>query len=398
MGKDYLLIGVDGGATKVSGWSIDINTEENTFNLGEIHAERSYRDIPGYIADFKPIEVTTQLKERETGAINPTNDEKQQAAVYVEACAQVVEDIVSVNKQNSVLVGLGMPGLKTENKRGISALANGPRMIHYCDQLEKRLEIKDIQFLSRIDHIGSDADYCGIGENYSAEGLFKDIKNGYYLGGGTGVADAMKLNKKLVPFDETKEWIAKTWEMKSNDGRSLERFASAGGIQNIYAEHSKTDVSELNNKQIFPYQVAELAVRGEEAAIKTYQEVVKNISLLLYERISTLYGGWQSIFTFVNPNRSGLSDQHPYIGFLFDKIIIGQRLGDVFDSEAGLKFLKMPVMKELENHIQSSSILDARAKNHYSNLEGLLFTSKLREAPVIGAGIDAYLTFTQKGG
>ena len=48
MQKDFLLIGIDGGATKVSGWEIKLNEDEKTFTLGGFHEERAYIDIPGY--------------------------------------------------------------------------------------------------------------------------------------------------------------------------------------------------------------------------------------------------------------------------------------------------------------------------------------------------------------
>ena len=141
MDNNFILIGIDGGATKVNGWAIQVNDKEDTFTLADVNSERSYRKIPGHIPDFKPVQVTDQLKERDSGNIKPTNDEEQQGAVYIEACAQVIEEIAEKHNKKSVLVGLGMPGLKTENKRGIAVVANGPRMIRYCDQLEKRLSV-----------------------------------------------------------------------------------------------------------------------------------------------------------------------------------------------------------------------------------------------------------------
>jgi len=395
MKNDFLLLGIDGGASKVSGWEVKIIESDITFTLGDIQAERSYRNIPGFITEFKPIDVQQQLKDRDSNNLKPTPDEEQQAAVYVEACAQVIEEIVEKNNNNKILVGLGMPGLKTENQRGIAVVANGPRMIRYCDQLENRLQIRNIEFVTPVDHIGSDADYCGIGENYSSEGLFRSVKNAYYLGGGTGVADALKLNGELVPFDATKDWIAKSWEMKSENGRSLERFASAAGIQSIYADIAKVEVSELNSKNIFPLQIAELASSGDTTAMETFQLVGENIALLLFERISTLYAGWQSLFEFINPNRANLSNNHSYKGNKFERIIIGQRLGELFDSETGKKVLQKPVLEKLSSKIETSDVLDTKTKNHYKRLNQIVQTSKLREAPAIGAGIDAYLTFVK---
>ena len=284
-----------------------------------------------------------------------------------------------------------MPGLKTENKRGIAMIANGPRMIKFSDQLERRLQIREIDIIQPIQKLGSDADYCGIGENYSSNGLLCDVENGYYLGGGTGAADAMKLNGQLIPFDEAKEWIAKTWEMKNADGKSMEQFASSRGMRNIYAELSGRDITELHDQQIYPPQIAEMAKDLDTAAKKTLDLIAENLAFLLYERISTLFSGWQDLFSFLNPNKPKLIKDHPYWNQVFDRIIIGQRLGDLFASAAGSVVLKKPVLRKLDELIQQSNALTDEAKKHYKNLNAMLQISKLRAAPALGAGIDAYL-------
>ena len=65
---------------------------------------------------------------------------------------------------------------------------------------------------------------------------FEDVENAYYLGGGTGAADALKLHGKLISFDKCKNWIAKTWEMSDKNGKSMEIYCSANGIQSIYGD------------------------------------------------------------------------------------------------------------------------------------------------------------------
>ncbi len=396
MHPNFLLIGVDGGATKISAWEIQYETKTNTFALGALNARRSYKDIPGFQADFVPVPIGQQIQEMQDGTTNATDAEKQQEAVYVEACAQVIEELAIQSGKDSVLIGIGMPGLKTENKRGIVAVANGPRMLHYSDLLEERLKLSQIKFAAPVYHLGSDADYCGIGENFSEDGLFKEVKNAYYLGGGTGVADALKLDGELLPFDKTKEWLAKSWELKSADGRSLERFSSAGGIQSIYASVSGKSVQTLNENQIYPLQIAQQAANGDSDSIETLTLTAQQLSLLLYERITTLFRGWQGLFTFMNENRTPLNLKHPFMGTLLDSIIIGQRLGELMDSPYGKTSLHTPLLNMLNKHIQESTILDEKAKKHYSNLEHCINISRLREAPAIGAGIDAFQNFTKE--
>ncbi|WP_167608687.1 ROK family protein [Maribellus sediminis] len=390
MENQALLIGIDGGATKVSAWEIVYDKQQSTFVLGAANAVKSYREIEGFIPDFKPVELTVQLNER-TAEIHPTSEEKQQAAVYVEACAQAIHALAQQTGKAEVLIGIGMPGLKTDSKRGIAVVANGPRMVDYADRLEQRLLELGIQLAAPIAHLGSDADYCGIGENYAQEGLFRSVSNAYYLGGGTGVADAMKLDGKLVTFDNAKEWMAKTWEMKSAEGISLELVTSVSGIQRTYAGFAGKTLEELNEAEIYPLQISGLAKSGEEAAIRTFEVVNQNLARLLYERIVTLNQGWKDLFGFVNPNRPALNPEHPNEGKVFEVLIIGQRLGDLFDDENGKEIVRKPVLAQLHELIQNSEFLPAEIKKHYKDIDAVVQVSKLREAPALGAGVDAFL-------
>lgn len=391
MEKQPLLLGIDGGATKVSVWEIVHDKQNSIFSLGETSATKSYREIDGYIPNYKPVDIATQLSERDA-EINLTADEKQQAAVYVEACALAIQELAQKCGATQVLLGIGMPGLKTTNKRGIAVVANGPRMVDYSDKLESRLKELNINLVAPIDHLGSDADYCGIGENYSDKGIFRTSTNAYYLGGGTGVADAMKLDGELVTFDNAREWMAKTWEMKSSEGLPLERVTSVSGIQLTYAEIANKLLDDLNEDGIFPLQISALAAKGDEAAVKTFEVVNSHLAKLLYERILTLNSGWHNLFEFGNPNRPKLNCEHEYAGKVFDAIVIGQRLGDLFEDENGKEIVKAPIIKLLNDSIQNSEILPDNVKLHYQNLDEIIKVSKLREAPALGAGIDAFLT------
>jgi predicted NBD/HSP70 family sugar kinase len=326
------------------------------------------------------------------GHIELTQDELVQGEVYISACADVITEFAAKNKGKKLLVGIGMPGLKSKDKRGIVALANGPRMPLYAERVEQKLEERGIKLFSKIAVLGSDADYCGIGEEFAGEGEFKNCTNAYYLGGGTGIADAIKLNGKVIPFDEVKEWIAKTWEMIADSGLSLERYTSVSGIQFIYSRYSGILVEELNNKSVFPPQILDSAYNGDSNSLDTYNDISRNLSKLIFERITTLFFGWQNHFEFINPNKPKLICDHPFKGTFLDKIIIGQRLGELMKASKGSGILYDKVIDHLTELVKKTN--DIQFKNHYLK-EGnfnykLIFFSNLREAPAIGAGIDAY--------
>jgi hypothetical protein len=393
--SETLLVGIDGGATKVSGWTTEVK-EDKTFVLGDINVIKEYREYDEYMPAFNPVNIQLQLGEMNEGEIELTVEEKHHGKSYMYAAADVIVELARKVGAGRVLVGIGMPGLKSNDKRGIVVLANGPRMPEYCKVIEDRVEAAGITMEKPIHHLGSDADYCGIGEEYSKNGLFRNVENAYYLGGGTGVADAMKLHGELLPFDKAKSWIAKSWEMKNSEGKSMERYASSKGIQAIYGEFADIPVHELNKKKVYPPQIMDL-YNEDSAAKRTFNDVSYNIAKLLFERIVTLYVGWHHLFEFVNSNRADLSEKHSYRGTLLDSIIIGQRLGDLLEASKGKDVFYEPCLEFLSKFINESPYLDAKFKKHYMKdetfNEKIIKTSRLREAPAIGAGVDAYLTY-----
>jgi predicted NBD/HSP70 family sugar kinase len=393
----FVLIGIDGGASKVSAWILDVSEKQGKYNLSHNNSTINYSSIEGYNPAFSPVSVAEQIAQRDQNEIKITEEERTQGNTYIQSVVQAILELkVSVNNL-PVLLGIGMPGLKTADLRGINVIANGPRMISYCDQIEQELANRNIALAAPIARLGSDADYCGIGELYASDGSFQNTKNAYYLGGGTGAADALILNGKLLAFDRIKSWMAKTWELKNSHNHSLERFASASGFQYIYSLHSNIPTAQLNEKNIYPAEIASRAIHGEEAALKTFNEITENLALLMYDRITTIYAGTQNLFEFVNPNRTPLYSDHEYKNMVFDKIVIGQRLGELMQSEEGTTVLTVPFSKYLQRLIKESDVLDAEAKSHYCDDSALkqdkLVFSKLREAPALGAGIDAHLSF-----
>jgi len=400
MQDDFLLIGIDGGATKVNGWSIDFEDNGRAFTLGDINVIKSYREIDGYIENFKPVDLNLQLNEWEAGQITPTDQEMIQSNCYIGAASRSIIKIAECSGKKRVLIGIGMPGIKTKDERGIAVLKNGPRMIDYAARIEHDLQADGVELVQPISHIGSDAYNCGIGEEYASDGSFRQERNSYYLGGGTGAADALKLHGHVIPLDETKGWFVKAWEMKCPSGFSVERYVSSQGIQSIYSELVGKSLDELNKVGIFPPQIRARALSGEEPAVKTMQTVAHFMALLMYERITSLYAGWQGVFGFVNPNRPTPSKEHNFKKVLFDSLIIGQRLGDLLRESKGDMVLWAPFVAELTELITASPVLERSAREHYCPGGRLdlkrIKISNLREAPALGAGIDAYLTWKGK--
>jgi len=395
MQNKILIIGVDGGATKVVAHVVTVD-EAGFFELGKSVAQRQYLDYPEFDRQFKPVPLATQLADMQQG-FEPTGEELKQSSAYLQAFTDVIREIAENENQHHVLIGMGMPGLKTTDKRGIAALANGPRMPHFCDLLEEKLAQVGVHLVSPVHKLGSDADYCGMGETYALDGSFRNVNNAYYLGGGTGVADAMVLNGDLLAFDDAKPWIAKTWEFKSSGGYSLERYISAKGVQFLYGESIGISTEELDKKGVYGQQILEMAQNGDKKASETVAMVSGHLAKLLFERISTLYFGWQSSFEFINETKT-LDSHHPFKGTLLDRIVIGQRMGDWLGMDAGAKMLLEPLTVQLETFILSTK--EEEFIHHYLSgnklKKDLIALSSLRAAPALGAGADAFLNYQKR--
>jgi len=223
--------------------------------------------------------------------------------------------------------------------------------------------------------------------------MFKDVRNAYYLGGGNGAADALKLNGKLIPFDEAKSRIAKTWEIKNDQNISLETYASVGGIQSLYSHYAKIPLKRLQKDSVYADIIFSRALDNEEAALLTFAEVCTYMAKLIFERLETIYSGWQNRYEFLDPDHANLKVNHPYRKALLDRIIIGQRLGKLLDKSREPMLLWEPFQRDLYNNIEQSKKLTLEAKDHYleeNNLnKNLIMISELDHAPVLGAGIAA---------
>ena len=386
--KEYIIIGIDGGGSKVSAGIIE-SKDISTFTIKSL-SQQYYNERSEFNSDFSPVAMDIQLNEYNTEEYNVTNDEVLQGNAIIESFHN---SIINLNIDKPILMGIGMVGLKTKDLRGIGAIANGPRIPNFCTQLEDALHKSNIHLHKPIQYIGSDADNCGIGEEYGKDGLFKDIQNGYYIGGGTGTADALKLKNELIPFDSISSWIAKSWEILNENNISMEQYTSLKGIQSIYSNYSEIPINELCNESIYANEIFSRALKNEQAAILTCEDITKYMSILIVERIETIFSGWQNKFELLNPKHSLLINNHPYKNNLLERIIIGQGLGKLFHLSKNTPLLWDPLHNNIYDMIQKSRVLPSEAKKFlFENgtlKKGFIMTSNLDNSALLGAGVTA---------
>ena len=386
--KEYIIIGIDGGGSKVSAGIIE-SSDLSTFTFKSL-SQQFYNERSEFNSDFSPVAMDIQLNEYNKEEYNITKDEVLQGNAIIESFHN---SIINLNIEKPILMGIGMVGLKTKDLRGIGAIANGPRMPKFCIQLENALHKSNIHLHKPIQYIGSDADNCGIGEEYGKDGLFKDIQNAYYIGGGTGTADALKLKNELIPLDNISSWIAKTWEILNENNISMEQYTSLQGIQSIYSSYSEIPINKLCDESIYANEIFSRALENEQAALLTCADITKYMSILIVERIETVFSGWQNKFELLNPKHSVLDNNHPYKNNLLERIIIGQGLGKLFHLSKNTPLLWDPLHNNIYNMIQKSRVLPSKAKNFFFEngtlKKGFIMTSNLVNSAILGAGITA---------
>ena len=143
-----ILIGLDGGATKVSAWQIEQTLKG--FVLGSIHSENKYSSFPPFNPEFTPVDIQIQLEEMNS-TLSLTESEIHQGKSFIRA---FTESIAELNTGEPIIIGIGMPGIKTTDGRGIAAMANGPRIPKFCDELEKALSENSIKLAKPITPFG----------------------------------------------------------------------------------------------------------------------------------------------------------------------------------------------------------------------------------------------------
>jgi predicted NBD/HSP70 family sugar kinase len=383
--KDYTVLGIDGGATKASG--INLKIVNRKFIRGNHKVSLTYSDHPHFDHGFKPVNIDVQISEFKSGKLNILESELNQSTAIIESIAEIIIILYKKSGEKPLLIGIGMPGLKTSDNLGITVMANGPRMPELTHQLMDSLNKAAIDLTTPISFLGSDAFFCGVGEEYSRSGKFAEVENACYIGGGTGIADVVKLNGQLHSFETTQDWLLKTWRLKTADGIPLEKLLSAKGISNSY--------NQQRNDNIHAGELMERALNSDLTAVKILETSGVWLGRLFLERITMLYNCHSNEEYFRYPSGIELANTHSFIDSVFDRLVIGQRLGELINTNDKDNPLWHSLIAELEFLLQSSSALSNNIKSHYIDglNSNLLQISLLRSAPALGAGIDAYQRF-----
>ena len=275
--NDY-LIGIDCGASKVLLQSAKINSNRTIISKGQYCKEYVYSSHPDWDPSYRPIPLDVQIEENNNKSILISKAERKQGDIIVKLLQDIIENI------SSSQIGICFPGIK--DNYGVTILANGPRIPELLTRL------------SKVDTLYNDSDCCIIGEMVSDIGKMNDIYNGIYIGGGTGIADGILLDSKIINLSNDKS-PKKSWELRLPQGVNVESFLSPGGMLKNHNLKYKTKITSLK----------------ELSASRYFEETLNNaitaFDYLLLDRLKFFQRQKKEI----------------------EKIVIGQRLGQFLNEQ-----------------------------------------------------------------
>ncbi|MEO6709361.1 MAG: hypothetical protein ABI054_12355, partial [Planctomycetota bacterium] len=196
-------------------------------------------------------------------------------------------------------------------------------------------------------------------EELAEAGLFGDIRHGYYLGGGSGVAEAYKLDGRILAADELEPRIRKAWQIRADDGRTFETHLSTSGINRDFGCDAEADEEGAP----FP-EVA--AAAGDPRALELFRARASRLAEFCATRLIAL---------------------HESRGLVLDRIVIGQRLGQLFLDPCLEACFARPAREALASRLLASAPPPVRESWVVQGELGRrrLMGSPLRAAAALGA-------------
>ncbi len=350
-----VLVGVDGGASGVRAHSIEVLADASLC-LGEHSFEADYALAPG----FEPVPIEQQAAELHAPVLGAA--EREQGRRWIAAMATCIA-AVARDADLAPLVGIGMPGRKTADGRGLALVRNGPRIPDFLDRLEARLAAAGLE-AEPIARLLGDGECCGLGEERATTGLLRGMRDAYYVASGTGVAEALKLDSSLVTLDELSEWFPKAWQLQDERGESIESSLSIAALNRRWLRETERP------RPLRPTAWLEDHADADAPAAAALAHLGTALAGLLHQRLVLLGERGRTL----------------------QRIVIGQRLAQLWTHERARAFLTPTTERELARLLVARTP-DALAAPYLEPgdgasaglREGLLVASELRAAPALGA-------------
>ena len=360
-----ILVGVDGGATRVRAFEARIRGGAVGAPLFELGVYGCVRSRP---AGFQPLPLGVQV----AGAPR-SSEESDSGSAWVRTTAECIASLVRDAGAERVVFGLGLPGVKTPDGRGLAVVRNGPRVPDFLDSLLEQLAELEVEVVHPPASIESDGFLCGLGEELGRDGLFRAERNAYYVGGGTGIAEAWKLDGHLLRPDELPPNVARAWELTRDDGVGFEELVSAAGMNRAYAARrtSRSEPPPATDDESVAFPEDEALV-GDPDAVQVLADSADALGELIYRR---------------------MSEVALHSGAPLERVVVGQRLARIYGDPRYEALYARLVERSLARRIAGSA--DRRLIELYWS-EGVPHrappaASQLRAGAALGAAASAWL-------
>jgi hypothetical protein len=230
-------IGVDVGGSGARLWRVH--------NEGELwRVEGQGIRLEWELSAWVPVPLDRQLDGCDVLA-----DEQREATRRLDRIAGAVEQLGGCTQ-----LALAVPGLRSSDGRGVLVARNGPRIPDLLGGLEQRIGLEG-------SHLCGDGLAGAAGELRGVDGALRGVGSGLYLGGGTGLAEALVVGGQVSELGAD---MPKAWRVEVEGGRTLE--------DSLAPFHMRRDPElldaqgELVAQRIWPRLAAYVALRRAQFA------------------------------------------------------------------------------------------------------------------------------------
>lgn len=240
------------------------------------------------------------------------------ARAWILAASDAILEVAGETRR--LRFGMGMPGRKTDDGRGIAHALHGPVEPRFADLLEDELSRRGVELLAPCTGLGDDGVLGCTGELLGRRGSLRGVSCGYYVGGGTGLAEAFVIDGSVVPFERAPRPLERAWRLADGEATIEERLSVRGINARFRRESGRAEL---------PEQGVEL---GEEAARRVFVRAVWDLVRLVWLREQALALAFERV---VVAQRLAQVLDHPAVRPIFAETMrqVGERGGDVALSE-----------------------------------------------------------------
>ncbi|MDX1741107.1 MAG: hypothetical protein R3178_07430, partial [Rhodothermales bacterium] len=105
---EIVLIGIDGGASKVLAHRVEILVDPLRFSPREPSIEVSYDSSDLYELGFEPVSLEEQLSEHRAGSVRQTEEEERREGAVIDSFFRAISGLKLGMTAVPIVVGIGL--------------------------------------------------------------------------------------------------------------------------------------------------------------------------------------------------------------------------------------------------------------------------------------------------